>query len=73
MLFACLRLFSSFFHDDILLLSLVAAGTEGDSASVDSGTTACLGIFDKEPRGSSAHGAAGPTGGNRSSLRVCAG
>ncbi|CAN0583323.1 unnamed protein product, partial [Ectocarpus sp. 12 AP-2014] len=65
-----------FAHDDVLLLSLVKpsdgpavgghVGGDGGSAAT---TTACLGLFDKEPRGA-ARGPAGMPGSGRSSVRA---
>lgn len=64
-----------FVHDDVLLLSLVkpasaASGGDGDDGNDGSPLiVSCLGIFEKEPRGS-VRGPAGGPGGGRSSVRV---
>ena len=60
-----------FVHDDVLLLSLVKPASDSrDGDAVDgSPAVSCLGIFEKEPRGSF-RGPAGRAGGEKSSVRV---
>eukprot|EP00903_Cladosiphon_okamuranus_P019598 g18024.t1 len=60
-----------FVHDDVLLLSLVrpAPATSGGDAVVDSPAISCLGIFEKERRGS-IRGPAGNLDGGKPSVRA---